>query len=279
MEQIVSTVTPDAAPEVLGTEMGPQDNLTQEGLDTEQSTPQTTTPQESLAEPTPESTEPSEIISQGPTSTGEILSAEDKEQHARSLSDADLLAKVQDTFRNWRQNIPYIREARDRFAQPGRRVPVLGNPTWTEWVERHLGVGIRRVQQLLAADKEVGNGGRKDDSKKSSHTKFALSGLSETEVEEMVKRAVDIKPDVASRLMYKALVQEPTLADVRVAVRRCLNGICEAKQIQMLTELCDWIEGQIYDLEQGEQEMESPSEIETTLLSAMEEQAAAGATA
>ena len=79
--------------------------------------------------------------------------------------------------------------------------------------------------------------------------------------------------------MYKAVVQEPNLADVRAVVRRCLNGISQAKQLEMLTELCDWIEGQICDLEQGDEETETLSETETTLLSAMEEQVAAGATA
>jgi hypothetical protein len=46
---------------------------------------------------------------------------------------------------------PYLLEARDRFAQPGRRVPVPGNPTWTEWVNNNLHVTVRRVQQLLSA--------------------------------------------------------------------------------------------------------------------------------
>jgi hypothetical protein len=196
---------------------------------------------------------PREMISQGSTPNCEILTPEDKEQHAKSLSDADLLAKVEDTFRNWRENIPYIREARDRFAQPGRRIPVLGNPTWTEWVERHLGVGIRRVQQLLAADKEGGDGGRGSGSKTLSKPRFALAGLSETEVEEMVKRAAEIKPEVASRLMYKVLVQQPDLAEVRAVVTRCLGELSQAKQVEMLNELCDWVEGQIYDLEHPEE--------------------------
>jgi hypothetical protein len=83
----------------------------------------------------------------------EILSEEDRGQHARSLSDQELLSKVERSFRNWRENLPYLREARDRFAKPGQRVPVPDNPTWTKWVEEHLGLGIRRVQQLLAEPK------------------------------------------------------------------------------------------------------------------------------
>jgi hypothetical protein len=52
-------------------------------------------------------------------------------------------------FRKLKEINPYLREARQRFGQPGRRVPVEGNPTWTEWVEQNLGVTVRRVQQLL----------------------------------------------------------------------------------------------------------------------------------
>jgi hypothetical protein len=84
---------------------------------------------------------------------GEILSEADPEAQARSLSDGGLLAKVEASFRNLQESLPYLREARDRFAQPGRRLQVDGNPTWTQWVKRHLPVGIRRIQQLLAAPK------------------------------------------------------------------------------------------------------------------------------
>jgi len=103
------------------------------------------------------SRQPGAIISlaseQMPVGAMEILSEQDRAQHARSLSDQELLSKVERTFRDWRENLPYIREARDRFAKPGQRVPVPDNPTWTEWVEKHLGLGIRRVQQLLAEPK------------------------------------------------------------------------------------------------------------------------------
>ena len=102
--------------------------------------------------------EPREEISLGsgdaPTQVvPDILSESDPEAIAKALSDSELISKVEDSFRNLTKNIPYIREARDRFSQPGRRVPVDGNPTWTEWVETHLGVGIRRIQQLLAEPK------------------------------------------------------------------------------------------------------------------------------
>lgn len=70
--------------------------------------------------------------------------------HPETLTDAELVEKCMQGFRGLRETIPYLREARDRFAQPGRRVPVPGNPTWTEWVETNLNVTVRRVQQLLS---------------------------------------------------------------------------------------------------------------------------------
>lgn len=73
------------------------------------------------------------------------------EDLAKALSDSELVEKCAQGFRDLREAIPYLREARDRFAQPGRRVPVPGNPTWTEWVQTNLHVTVRRVQQLLSA--------------------------------------------------------------------------------------------------------------------------------
>lgn len=80
-----------------------------------------------------------------------LLTADDL---ARTLSDAELADKCVQGFRKLRDLIPYLREARDRFSQPGRRVPVPGNPTWTEWVNNNLHVTMRRVQQLLSAGSE-----------------------------------------------------------------------------------------------------------------------------
>ena len=82
-----------------------------------------------------------------------FLSAED---FARTLPDADLVACCVQGFRKLKDIIPYLREARSRWAHPGRRVPVAGEPTWSEWVERNLGVSIRRVQQLLREALEPG---------------------------------------------------------------------------------------------------------------------------
>ena len=59
----------------------------------------------------------------------------DPERLAKTMDDDELLFRCEEGFRDLREVVPYLREARDRFAQPGRRVPVPGNPTWTEWVE------------------------------------------------------------------------------------------------------------------------------------------------
>jgi DNA (cytosine-5)-methyltransferase 1 len=72
----------------------------------------------------------------------------------KTLSDAELVERCVQGFRKLREIASFLREARDRFAQPGRRVPVPGNPTWTEWVEQNLGVTVRRVQQLLSEPTE-----------------------------------------------------------------------------------------------------------------------------
>jgi C-5 cytosine-specific DNA methylase len=76
------------------------------------------------------------------------------EDLAKTLSDSELVEKCVQGFRDLREANPYLREARGRFAQPGRRVPVPGNPTWTEWVQANLHVTARRVQQLLSEGAE-----------------------------------------------------------------------------------------------------------------------------
>lgn len=79
----------------------------------------------------------------------------------RSLSDAALLDKCVQGFRKLRDLIPFLREARRRWAQPGRRVPVPGRPTWTQWITQNLHVTPRRVQQLLSEPSEISSQGQK----------------------------------------------------------------------------------------------------------------------
>jgi DNA (cytosine-5)-methyltransferase 1 len=68
----------------------------------------------------------------------------------KALDDFELIEWCVQGFRGLMEIAPYLREARDRWAQPGRRVPVPGKPTWTEWVETNLHVTVRRVQQILS---------------------------------------------------------------------------------------------------------------------------------
>lgn len=85
---------------------------------------------------------------------GHLAEQCDPERFAKTLTDSELVERCVQGFRTLREIAPFLREARDRFAQPGRRVPVQGNPTWTEWVEANLRVTVRRVQQLLSEGAE-----------------------------------------------------------------------------------------------------------------------------
>jgi hypothetical protein len=79
----------------------------------------------------------------------------DKQAHAASMTDQELVQHVQNTLRplghTLLTNLAYIREARNRFAQPGRRVPIGGRPTFTQWIKENLGISDRHVRRLLAA--------------------------------------------------------------------------------------------------------------------------------
>lgn len=81
-----------------------------------------------------------------------LLTADD---FVRTLSDAELVDKCVQGFRKLRELVPFLREARRRWAQPGRRVPVPGRPCWTEWITQNLHVTPRRVRQLLSEPEEV----------------------------------------------------------------------------------------------------------------------------
>jgi hypothetical protein len=96
---------------------------------------------------------------------------------ARTLSDAELLDKCVQGFKRLRELIPYLREARRRWAQPGRRVPVPGRPCWTEWITQNLHVTPRRVRQLLSEPEEVISASSKVPrlSKGDWHSLFALT--------------------------------------------------------------------------------------------------------
>jgi hypothetical protein len=84
----------------------------------------------------------------------QIVTKDTPAAHAAALSDPELLTHLKSTFRTIRENLPYLREARDRFAVPGQKLPVEGKPTWSQWVAMNLHVTVRTVQRWLAPPKE-----------------------------------------------------------------------------------------------------------------------------
>jgi hypothetical protein len=86
------------------------------------------------------------------------MSESEKKRHAEGMTDEELARHVESRLRplgeSLRNNIAYIREAHDRFAHPGRRVPIPGRPTFTQWIRQNLGISGRHVRRLLAAAKE-----------------------------------------------------------------------------------------------------------------------------
>lgn len=100
----------------------------------------------------------------------------------RTLSDAELVDKCVQGFRKLRELIPFLREGRRRWAQPGRRVPVPGRPTWTEWITQNLHVTPRRVQQLLNEPSEISSGGQKASRKLGKGDWHALFKLTEKQM-------------------------------------------------------------------------------------------------
>ena len=71
------------------------------------------------------------------------------------LSNHQLIAYLRKHFfgpakRLWRDHLPYMRLAHKRFSQPGRRIPIKGRPTWTQFCKLELGVDIRTVQRWLS---------------------------------------------------------------------------------------------------------------------------------
>ncbi|HEV2289920.1 MAG TPA: hypothetical protein VGR81_13330 [Candidatus Acidoferrales bacterium] len=108
--------------------------------------------------------------------------AQPADDFVRTLSDAELVDKCVQGFRKLRELVPYLREARRRWAQPGRQVPVPGRPCWTEWIKQNLHVSPRRVQQLLSEPSEISSRGQKAQSRLAKGDWRALLMLTENQM-------------------------------------------------------------------------------------------------
>jgi hypothetical protein len=81
-------------------------------------------------------------------------------RRARDMGEEELIAFLQSHFfgpvkRRLKKYKPYLLRAHKIFSQPGRRVPIKGFPSWTEFCQRELGVSIRTIQRLLAGDEST----------------------------------------------------------------------------------------------------------------------------
>ena len=103
------------------------------------------------------------------------MSESQKAKPAIAMTDAELVChlerKLKPVGETLRSLIPYIREARERFAHPGRRIPIPGRPTFTQWIRQNLGISDRHVRRLLAAAKEPTDRSREDQLESPKHQK------------------------------------------------------------------------------------------------------------
>jgi hypothetical protein len=135
----------------------------------------------------------------------------------RRLSDQDLIAHLRrDTFgpikglyKRLKAQLPYIREARKRWGKKfqGRRVPVPGKSSWTEFCEQELGVSVRTIQKWLAEDDE-----EKAAAKKHLRDKYDSSDIAHLEkVARVAQKVADNNPDdPAFDPIRKAIKEKPS---------------------------------------------------------------------
>lgn len=153
------------------------------------------------------------------------VSYDDQEKHASSLTDAQLCDYLEHTFaptkRNISYNLPYLAEARTRFMQRGRREPIAGRPSWSEWISNNLGISDRHVRRLLSNYRiATGQQPVTEPSKpKSRHTKkldaiVKASASSKADVNAAVRRKLVPTVETAERYIrvLEALVHSQSLA-------------------------------------------------------------------
>jgi hypothetical protein len=84
----------------------------------------------------------------------EIVSTNDPVKLAASMPDEELLTHLKTQLGGLQckieENRPYLLEAHARFSQLGRRTPIRGFPSWSEWVRIELHVHIRTAQRCIS---------------------------------------------------------------------------------------------------------------------------------
>jgi hypothetical protein len=104
------------------------------------------------------SSQPPDVCPPTSLTTTVILTKSGKVKHAENMTDDELVrhveSKLRPVGRELRSLVPFLREARDRFARPGRRVPVPGQPSYSEWIHQNIGVSDRHIRRLLAEARE-----------------------------------------------------------------------------------------------------------------------------
>ena len=149
------------------------------------------------------------------------VSYADQKKHAASLTDAELCEFLEETFapakRAVAYNLPYLAEARERFAKQGRRLPVSGQPSWSEWISDNLGISDRHVRRLLVKYRiETGQQPIAKPSK-SRRAKKILPSMTKADLGAAVRRKLVATVETAERYIrvLEALVhsQAVTLTD------------------------------------------------------------------
>ena len=162
------------------------------------------------------------------------------------MSDGELLGHLQTNLfgplkRRLRDHLPYLMEARERFGQPGRRVPVKGNPTWTEFCEEQLGVGVRNVQKLLAEGKNPKTEGKK---KRKQYDAVDIAHLEK--VARAAQQVAEADPDNAEyEPIREAIADRPVLTSPGEAPPKP-DGAAKSLQAKI-----DEQQGRIEELEQS----------------------------
>jgi hypothetical protein len=133
------------------------------------------------------------------------VSYADQKKHAASLNDIELCDFLEVTFapakRAVAYNLPYLAEARERFAKQGRRLPVSGQPSWSEWISDNLGISDRHVRRLLVKYRiETGQQPVAKPSKpKSRDAKKILPSMTKTDLGAAVRRKLVATVETAER--------------------------------------------------------------------------------